>query len=161
MSNALAFFFCCLVWSLLIANGVERFTPYYAILLVKMAGDFGLLWFFRLKRGPLLSHVERQVLRVTAFFWILAFLTTWWYQRTGGAATSILPAIVLEVAFAYSCAATILGGSFYPTAAAFVGIAIMQTLWPRVGVLFMAFGALALFWVGWKHARHAGRNGRV
>jgi serine/threonine-protein kinase len=154
MTSALSFFLSCVAWYSLVANGVEQYAPYYAILVAKAATDFGVLvWWFRLKNGPPLRHFESQILRIKFFFWMLIFLTVWQYQRAGGPIAGFFPIVVSDVAFAYCCAATMLGGSFYPTAAAFFGVAILQTFWPEFGPLISALAAPALFWVGWKFSR--------
>jgi serine/threonine-protein kinase len=156
MANGIGFFLFCVAWYLLVANRVEQFAPYYAILVAKAVFDYGLLvWWFRLKNGPPFRHFERQILRVLSFFWILVFLTVWQYQLAGGPVAGLLPILVLELAFSFTCAAIILGGSFYTTAAAFFGAAVLQSLWPEYGTLILATTALVLFWVGWKYARRA------
>jgi eukaryotic-like serine/threonine-protein kinase len=154
MSNAVWYFICSLALFLLRVEKVEQYAPYYAILAVKMTSDVAGAWFFRIRGGPPFSYVEHQLARIFVAFWMLIFFTMWQYQRAGGAITGFGPIIVFETAFAFSCAATVLGGSFYATACALGTLAILSVLWPEMGSIISAIGCgPALFWVGWKHSR--------
>jgi serine/threonine-protein kinase len=152
MGNAVAFFIFRFAWFLLLANGVENYTPYYAIMVAWAASDFGIVWFFRIRGGRPLWHFEQQILFVKFFFWPVALFTMCQFHSAGGSIAGLMPILDIEVAFAYSCSTLMLGGSFYPTAIMFGGAAVLQSFWPVAGALISAIGcAGARFWAGWKY----------
>ena len=156
MGIAVLYFFICLGKSLLLRSEVEDHAPYFALWAAGLLGSLGLSWAFRLRTGPPLSHVERQLVQIWAMFWAAFFLTAWQYQRSGGPIDMLLPLLVLEAAVAFGCMATILGGSFYVIAAACLATAFLEAIWPGPGPLISATaGSPALFWLGWKYWRRA------
>jgi serine/threonine-protein kinase len=165
MGIAVLYFFMCLSKSLLLwcgeGNSAAALEPWRAdhapFFAIWAGGAFGmnaLAWAFRLRGGPPLSHVERQLAQIWAFFWAGFFLTALQYWHIGGPIDGLLPILVLEGAIAFGCMATILGGSFYVMALACVGTAVLEAAWPKVGPLISAaVCSPALCWLGWKYWR--------
>jgi serine/threonine-protein kinase len=154
MGMAVAYFFICLAKSLLVWQGVQSHGPFFALWVAMCLTVLGLFWFCRLRSGPSLSHVERQIVQILCFFGVGFFLTAWQYQRVGAPIAGLPPILVLEFAVATGCIAALLGGSFYVMAAACVGTAVLEALWPEVGPLISGvFCSPALFWLGWKYSR--------
>ena len=158
MGIAVAYFLICLAKSLLVWSGVQSHGPYFAIWVAMGLAVVGLFWFCRLRSGPSLSRVERQIVQISYFFWVGFFLTAWQYQRIGAPIAGLPTILVLELAVAMGCIAVILGGSFYLMAAACVITAVMEALWPQGGPLISGvFCSPALFWIGWKYSRRLPR----
>jgi len=156
MGIAVLYFLICLGKSLLIWNGVPDHAPYFALWAAGLLGTLGITWACRLRAGPPLSHVERQLMQVWAIFWAAFFLTAWQYWRSGGPIEYLLPILVLEAAVAFGCMATILGGSFWVMAAACLATAVLEAVWLNGGPLISAaVSSPALFWLGWKYRRRA------
>ena len=154
MAMAAAYFFVCLAKSLLLWWGVESHAPFFAIWVAMFLSVMGSLWFCRLRRGPGLSQIERQMMQIWGFFWIGFFLTAWQYQRIEAPIAGLPPILILELAIATGCVAALLGGSLYVMTAACVVTAVLESLWPEVGPLISAVVCSpALFWVGWKYSR--------
>jgi tRNA A-37 threonylcarbamoyl transferase component Bud32 len=154
MGLAVAYFFICLAKSLLVWNEVTSHGPFFAIWVAMYLTVVGLLWFCRLRNGPSLSQVERQIVQIWCFFWVGFFLTVWQYHRLGAPIAGLHPILILELAVVTGCLAALLGGSFYVMTAACVGTAVLEALWPEVGPLVSGvFCSPALFWLGWKYSR--------
>jgi hypothetical protein len=159
MGMAVLYFLMCLAKSLLLwfwdtEEDRRDHRPYFAVWGAGFLGTLALAWFFRLWRGPRLSHVERQLAQVWGIFWVGFFLTAWLYHRAGARIEFLLPILVMEGAVALGCMATILGGSFYLMAAACVVTAVLEAVWPEPGPLISAvIFCPALFWLGWKYWR--------
>jgi serine/threonine protein kinase len=158
MGLAVAYFLICLAKSLLVWHGVRSHGPYFAVWLAMLLVSTGLIWFARLRDGPSLSLVERQMVQIWCFFWVGFFLTAWQYQRVGAPVDGLPPVLVLQLAVATGCMAALLGGSFYLMTAACVATAVLEALWPEAGPLISGvFCCPPLFWLGWKHSRYAHR----
>jgi hypothetical protein len=159
MGIAVVYFLICLGKSLLIWNEVKGHAPYFAIWAAGFLATLAVAWVCRLRGGPPLSHVERQLMQVWAIFWAAFFLTAWQYWRSDTPPPPIaglLPILVLEGAVAFGCMATILGGSFWVMAAACLATAVLEAVRPEAGPLISAaFCSPALFWLGWKYRRRA------
>jgi serine/threonine-protein kinase len=153
MGMAVLYFLISVAKSLLIWGEIEEHGPYFAIWAAGVAVLAVLVWLCRLRRGPPLMHVERQLAQLWLLFWVGFFLTAWQYQRTGGPVTVLLPILMLEAALAFGCTAAILGGSFYVLTAVSLVTAVLEALWPSAGPLITAAGTPALFWLGWKYSR--------
>jgi serine/threonine-protein kinase len=142
--------------SMLLWHGVTDYAPFFALWTGSSLAAVLLVWACRLRYGPPLSHVERQLAQILAVFLAGFFLTAWLYYRTGGPVAGLLPILILEVAVAFGSLATILGGSYYVMAAACLATAILEAVWPVAGPLISAaVFAPALFWLGWKYWRRA------
>jgi len=156
MGMAVLYFLVCLGKSLLLWKEVEDHAPFFALWAGGLFGTLALAWACRLRGGPPLSHVERQLAQIWAMFWAGFFLTAWQYQRSDGPINMLFPILVLEAAIAFGCMATILGGSFYVMAAASLATAVLEAIWPEAGpVISAAVCSPALFWLGWKYWRRA------
>src|SRR5262249_34633252 len=81
MGIAVGYFLICLGKTLLLHGAVEAHGPYFALWVGGFLGTVALAWAFRLRGGPPLSHVERQLAQIWAIFWAGFFLTAWQYQR--------------------------------------------------------------------------------
>jgi serine/threonine-protein kinase len=154
MGLAVAYFLICIAKSWLLWTGLASHGSFFAIWVSMFLTGLGLFWFCRLRGGPSLSRVERQLVQIIGFFWVGFFLTAWQYQRIDAPVAGLPPLLVLEFAVATGCMAALLGGSFYIMTAACLGTAVLETLWPELGPLISGvICAPALFWVGWKYAR--------
>jgi serine/threonine-protein kinase len=154
MGLAISYFFICLAKSFLFWFALHT----HASLLVLWVGYFlfnlGLVWFCRLRAGPPLSYVERQMAQIWGFFSVGFFVTVWQYWLIDAPVTGLPPILILELAVAAGCMAALLGGSFYVVTAACLATSILEALWPRVGpIISGVFCSPALFWLGWKYAR--------
>jgi serine/threonine-protein kinase len=156
MAFAVLYFFVCLAKSLLLWNGVHHQGPYFLVWVASCIGLTGMGWFFRIRSGPPLSHVERQMCQITSFFWVGFFLTAWAYQLGDGNVAYLMPILVVEAAIVFASLATLLGGSFYVMSLACVATAVLECAWPEAGPLISgAVCSPALFWLGWKYRRRA------
>jgi tRNA A-37 threonylcarbamoyl transferase component Bud32 len=154
MGIAVVYFLICVAKSALLWKGVEDHLPYFAVWTAGLVGTCGLVWLFRIRGGPRLSYVERQLAQIWGVFWAGFFLTAWQYQAVGGPIAGLLPILVLEAGISFASMATILGGSFYGMAIAGVGTAFLEALWPEVGPLISGcVCSPALFWLGWKYSK--------
>jgi serine/threonine-protein kinase len=158
MGVAVIYFLMCLGKSLLLYKEVAEHGPYFAIWAGGLLGTLGLAWACRLRAGPLLSHVEWQLVQVWTIFWVGFFLTAWLYERGEGShpIDMLLPILVLQGAVCFGCMLTVLGGSFYGMALACLATAVLEAIWPKAGPLISAaVCSPALFWLGWKYRRRA------
>jgi eukaryotic-like serine/threonine-protein kinase len=152
MGTAVAYLLICLAKSLLVWFGVQNHGPYFAVWVGMFATVSGLVWFCRLRKGPNLSLVERQVVQIFCLFWMGFFLTAWLYQFVGAPITGLPPILVLELGVVTGCIAVLLGGSFYVITAACFTTAVLEALWPEAGpIISGVICCPALFWLGWKH----------
>ena len=99
--------------SVLLWTGQASHGTFFAIWVVMWLTTCGLLWFCRLRNGPSLSQIERQIIQIWSFFWVGFFLTAWQYQRVDGPVEGLLPILILELGVCTGCMAALLGGSFY------------------------------------------------
>jgi eukaryotic-like serine/threonine-protein kinase len=156
MGIAVLHFFVSLGKSILLWHGVTDYAPFFALWTGSSLAAVLLVWACRLRCGPPLSHVERQLAQILAIFLAGFFLTAWQYYRTGGPVAGLLPILMLEVAVAFGSIATILGGSYYVMAAAYLATAILEAVGPVAGPLISAaVCAPALFCLGWKYRHRA------
>jgi serine/threonine-protein kinase len=154
MGIAVIYLVICLAKSILVWYDVQNHGPYFAIWVAMCLTVLGLFWFCRLRSGPRLSQVERQIVQILCFFWVGFFLTAWQYQNVLAPIAGLPPILVLELGVAMGCIAALLGGSFYVMAAACVVTAVLEALWPQAGPLISGvFCSPALFWLGWKYSR--------
>ena len=141
-----------LIQTLLIWCDLRDYTR--AVKFVKTIGDLGIIWFFRFRGGPPLIPVERQLVQIWVFFFASFHLLGWFFVRSGGAETGFQPIATLQLGLGFGVMAAILGGSFYVTAALCVVAAVLEALWPGIGLAFGAFVISPYFFcVGWKYSR--------
>jgi len=153
MGMAVVYFLVCFAKSFLLWSDVRDHRPYFAVWGFGMATTVLLMAWYRLRNGPRLSGIEKQLGQIWSSFWVGVFLTAWMYQRSGGPIENLLPILITEAAVAFMAMAAILGGSFYLMAAACLATAILEAFWPEVGPIISAvIGSPALFWLGWKYS---------
>ena len=122
-------------------------APYLAVGLPGLASFAVPVWFYRFRNGPPLVLVERQIGQIWGMYYVVALLTAAVNQLMPFRLPpfGLLPVLVIECAFAFGAQAVILGGSFYPLAAACALLSVLLAVIPNVGpVVFGAVFAVGL-----------------
>jgi serine/threonine-protein kinase len=135
-------------------------------LLVLVAGNLSLfapLWYYRLRSGPPLTPLERQLRQVWSVVAVGIILTASIQvirePAAGGVGIlhAVMPLALLEFGIGFGCTAAILGGSFYPLAFTCALLAMAMAVEPKLpplaaGVL-LAVGMFAPGWRFWRLER--------
>jgi serine/threonine-protein kinase len=155
MWHALQVFTLFLASNALTWAGVRQAWPYVALWVAGLLSLTFPVWYYRFRDGPELTLMERQLGQVWGMFAAGCVLTGAIVLLMGLEVTQLLPLVVLECGMAAGCMAAILGGTFYPLAAACAALAVILAVAPSVGpAVFGAVFAVGLFIPGWKYSRH-------
>ncbi|HYT87098.1 MAG TPA: serine/threonine-protein kinase [Gemmataceae bacterium] len=143
-----------------------RIDQGWLYLLVLIAGNltlFAPLWYFRVRQGPPLTPLERelrQVWSVVALGIILTVAIQLVREPTAGGVGilhAVLPLALLEFGIGFGCTAAILGGSFYPLACSCgllaLAMAVEPNLPPLTAGVLLAVGLFAPGWRFWRLER--------
>jgi hypothetical protein len=128
--------------------------PYVALWSVGFVSIVLVMWYYRIRAGIPLTPIEKQLSVVWCMYAIVVVVTAVINHLMKLEALQLLPLAVLECGLAFGCMAAILGGAFYPTAAACVVVAVIMTVFPAVGpLLFGVFLAVGLLIPAAKYMR--------
>jgi serine/threonine-protein kinase len=157
MWHAAQVFLLFLASDALIWAETRRAWPYVALWAAGLLSLLIPVWYHRFRGGPALTPIERQLGQVWGMFAVGCVLTGVVVVLMGLEVTQLLPLVVLECGMAAGCMAAILGGSFYPMAAACAVLGVVLAVAPRVGpAVFGVVFAVCLAIPGWKHSRRRG-----
>jgi serine/threonine-protein kinase len=132
----------------------EQPHVYHGIICLAAATLLLPVWMFRVRNGPTLTTVERQLALVWAFIGVGVLLTGGIKYLIYAEAWRMSPVVVLEIGLGCACTGVLLGGSFY-LLAVFCAVLALLLAW-EPGLSPLVFGvpfAIGLFVPGWKYSR--------
>jgi serine/threonine-protein kinase len=140
--------------------GVEQGWLYLAVLVAGNLSLFAPLWYYRLRRGPPLTPLERQLRQVWTVIaaGVVVTVVVQLIREPGAAGAgllhTILPLALVQLGIGFGCTAAVLGGSFYPLAGTCGLLALATAMEPNLSQLLAgALLAAGLFAPGWRFRR--------
>ena len=137
----------------LIAAGVTSVVVHVPFWIVGFGLLTSVVWWYRVRKGPSLSPIEKQVFPIWLMLGLTATITGCINYMLGLEPMHLLPLVALQAGLAFGAMASILGGSFYPLAAACAMVSVIMVALPEYGSLIggLLLGA-GLMIPGWKYS---------
>jgi serine/threonine-protein kinase len=154
MAEGICIFLAMLYASIVRWSGVTHPGPYLLGAALAIGGLSFSIWWFRMRNGPPMIQVERQIAKIVLLTLVAILATVAINFLHGYGPMELFPVAVLETGVGIGAVGVVLGGSFYFMPIACTLLAIYLAWRPAGGPLLfgLVFG-LGMFIQGWRYSR--------